>query len=134
MTKLQKLKLLSTEFSEFLRLGNSKAIAQQYRFYVIDLTRETSSKAEDLADEAVFSSSLADKIENKRIAMLYLTAWLYLGERVNAIFAYASKFNEADAVTIIKNRINYFLGKALKDRKFMRSFEKVIEVSRGINE
>lgn len=132
MTKLQKLKQLSQEFADFLSYWGSGEVNIDKRFHPIDLVDGTASPNIELADEAVFSALCVNKLESKKVAMLYLIAWLYFRDRVDEVFDRVADMSEKEALTVAVEGVDALLGNSARDRQFKRAFERVLEAVRRI--
>lgn len=124
--------LKAQEFAEFIKTYNSTSIQPEDRIYASELAGALRVPSiDEVAEEAAFSALAVKNIKSKKLIILYLSAWLYLREKVDVIFNYAAKLDEVHALKLASTRVNYLVGGSLKDKKFKRAFGKVLEALNG---
>lgn len=124
--------LKAQEFAEFIKNHSSSKFQPEDRIYASELSGILKVPSiDEIAEEAAFSALAVKNIKSKKLMILYLSAWLYLREKVDVIFNYAAKLGEAQALKLASTRVNYLVGGSLKDKRFKSAFGKVLEALNG---
>lgn len=127
VNRIERRKKASLIFESFLEDCCDSELIPDHRLKISDfLHNVVKPEIVDEANRASFEASLSYMFTDTRMMCLYLSLWLFLGEKVDPLFDDATSRKYSEDREDIINKINGILTSDYKDKMFRVALRKII--------